>query len=92
VGQGQWIDLFTHLWIDGYLEQRGLPHIPKEERVRELAKEVGREKAKRVATAWWGKPMTLRDAVRLGLGAGLTIEPECPIAIWCRETNRKGQT
>jgi len=27
----------AYRWIDGHLEQLGLPHMPKEQRVRELA-------------------------------------------------------
>lgn len=85
-GEGEWLDLFRHLWIDGHLEERGFPHFPKEERIRELGEAVGKEKAKTLASAWWGKPMTMHDAVRLGLDAGLMLEPNCPIAIWYKNT------
>ena len=81
-GQGEWLDLFRHLWIDGYLEQHGFPHLPREKRIRDLAEAIGTEKAETLASAWWGKPMTMRDAVRLGLDAGLALEQDSPMAIW----------
>jgi hypothetical protein len=81
-GEGEWIDLFRHLWIDGHLERRGFPHFPKDERIRELSKRVGREKAERLASIWWGRPMTLHETVTLGLEAGLTLEADCPLAVW----------
>jgi hypothetical protein len=81
-GEGEWLDLFRHLWIDGHLEERGFPHFPREERIRELAEAVGKQKAETLASAWWGKPMTMHNAVKLGLDAGLTLEVDCPIAVW----------
>jgi hypothetical protein len=82
--QGEWLDLLLHLWIDGDLEARGLPHLPKQLRVRQLAEEVGSEKAESLTAKWWGKSMTLHDAVGLGIQAGLPLKPDSPIAIWYR--------
>jgi len=90
-GEGEWLDLFRHLWIDGHLEECGFPHFAKEERIRALGKAVGKEKAETLASAWWGKPMTMHEAVRLGLDAGLTLEPNCPIAVWYKNTRENYQ-
>jgi hypothetical protein len=81
-GEGEWLDLFAHLWIDGHLEERGLPHLPREERVRELAGRVGSAKAEGLASVWWGKQITMREAIQLGIEAGLTLKPDCPLAVW----------
>jgi hypothetical protein len=90
-GEGEWLDLFRHLWIDGHLEERGFPHFPKEKRIRELGEAVGKEKGETLASVWWGTPMTLHEAVRLGLDAGLTLEPNCPIAVWYKNTRENYQ-
>jgi len=81
-GEGEWIDLFRHLWIDGHLESRGLPHAPKQERIRELCESLDTEKAERLASIWWGRPMTLHEAVTLGLQTGLALDADCPLAVW----------
>jgi hypothetical protein len=46
LGEGEWLDLFRHLWIDGHLEECGFPHFTKEERIRELGEAVARKKLK----------------------------------------------
>jgi hypothetical protein len=42
--------------------------------------------AEALAADWWGKPMHLHDAVRLGLQAGLTLQ-DCPLLRWYTTQN-----
>jgi len=78
---GEWIDLLRHLWIDGYLEALGFPHHRKEARLTELRQGMERAGKKitdsglaEVADTWWGRPMTLREAVGIGIAMGFSLE------------------
>ncbi len=88
-----WVDLLRHLWIDGYLERIGGPHGSREMRARELVDGLGRvasvEKeviVDQVVDEWWGKPMTLREAVTAGLALGFTLERNGPMETWFQRT------
>jgi len=87
--QGAWIDLLRHLWIDGYLEQNGLPGMKKATRLAELevgpyqnAEKPSSKQLENVVEEWWGNPMTLKQAIDLGLRLGFPLESNCPIADW----------
>ena len=84
---GGWVDLFRHLWIDGHLEQLGLPSTRKEFRTAELRAgmkeytgEVDETHINEIVDAWWGKPMTLKEAIELGLQCKFPLEKNCPMA------------
>lgn len=88
-GEGEWIDLIRHLWIDGYLEQLGIPHYKKEGRILQLAeslKDIGKglsaDELSMLVRKWWGKPMTLRDSIRVGLDLGFPLKKGCPMEKW----------
>lgn len=87
--QGGWVDLFRHLWVDGYLEERGLPHMSKDTRVSQIAEEgkgfgksFSRTELDDLADVWWGRPMTLEQAIRTGLSLGFPLEKDCPLERW----------
>lgn len=87
--EGEWIDLFRHLWIDGHLEQLGFPHSKQDRRLEELVKastmrgvNVSAGDLKAIVDNHWGKPVTLRQAVELGLGLGFALKPDCPMGRW----------
>jgi hypothetical protein len=89
---GAWVDLFRHLWIDGYLDQIGLPHMPKKLRLKQInetlrycQKEASLSKISKFCNQWWGKPMTFKEAIEIGLDFGLPLEKECPISKWYLE-------
>ncbi len=88
-GQGDWLDLIRHLWIDGYLDRMGLPHFPKSARlslVAESLKEIGKRlsaaELSMLGETWWGKPMTLRNAIQVGLDLGFPLKKGCPMEKW----------
>jgi hypothetical protein len=87
-----WVDFFRHLWIDGHLERLGAPHARKETRVAELSGALLRlgtvlpgDRLAEFSENWWGKPMNMREAIRLGLNFGFSLAEGGPLDSWFRK-------
>lgn len=88
------MDLIRHLWIDGYLERKGLPHYSREGRVQEsrdgldsIGKQTPEDEFAKLVQEWWGKPMTLKQAIELGLGLRFPLECGCPLEVVLRPSS-----
>jgi hypothetical protein len=93
-GDGAWIDFLRHLWIDGHLQQLGYPHITKESRVAELRDALAQtdstisdQEFSDFIENWWGKSMTLHQAIELGLGLGFKLNENCALQRWFRHVS-----
>lgn len=87
-GQGSWVDVFRHLWIDGCLEKQGLPHMPKAQRMKDVEMELHEcgkvltPETKRSLEEQWGVPVSLMKAIKMGLSLGLPLQEGCSLEAW----------
>lgn len=77
---GDWMDSLWHFSIDGRLQNLGKPHYPKDERLDEAIRTLGRlpqsastrELAHRLCDQLWGTEVTISQLLRIGNSLGAT--------------------